>query len=67
MKRIGIIIGEISGDELASSLIIDIKKIIPKLKFMGILGPKLKKLGGLEEGGPNVLPGRRLADVFHHF
>ena len=46
--RIGIVVGEKSGDELGVGLIQELKKTYPQIKFEGILGPKLIKLGGEE-------------------
>lgn len=46
MLRIGIVVGEMSGDALAASLIQSLIRHYPKLQFEGILGPNLLKLGG---------------------
>lgn len=43
--RVGIVVGEISGDNLATSLIKSLLKIYPNLSVEGILGPGLIKLG----------------------
>ena len=44
--RIGIVVGEASGDNLAASLISELKNIYPNLEIEGIVGPKLMALGG---------------------
>lgn len=54
--RIGIVVGEISGDNLAVSLIRSLKHYHPDLIFEGILGPELVK-----EGGCLLYPMERLA------
>ena len=43
--RIGVVVGEASGDNLAASLISELKKIFPNLEVEGIVGPKLIALG----------------------
>lgn len=54
--KIGIVVGEISGDNLAVSLIRSLKHYYPNLIFEGILGPELVK-----EGGQLLYPMERLA------
>lgn len=44
--RIGIIVGEASGDLLGAALIEQLQKFYPNLTFDGVLGPRLKALGG---------------------
>lgn len=44
--RIGIVVGEASGDLLGAALIEQLQKIYPNLTFEGVLGPRLKALGG---------------------
>ncbi len=44
--RIGIIVGEVSGDNIAASLIRALRSFYPDLVFEGILGPQLIKEGG---------------------
>ena len=44
--RIGIIVGEASGDLLGEALIQQLQKFYPHLTFDGVLGPRLKALGG---------------------
>lgn len=44
--RIGIIVGEASGDLLGARLIEQLQKLCPNLTFDGVLGPRLKALGG---------------------
>ncbi|MES2204289.1 MAG: lipid-A-disaccharide synthase [Pseudomonadota bacterium] len=44
--RIGIIVGEASGDLLGAALIEQLQKLYPHLTFDGVLGPRLKALGG---------------------
>lgn len=44
--RIALIVGEASGDLLGAALIEELKKKCPNLSFEGILGPRLKALGG---------------------
>jgi lipid-A-disaccharide synthase len=54
--RVGIVVGEISGDNLAASLIRALRDIHPDLSFEGILGPAL-----LKEGGKTLYPMERLS------
>ncbi len=54
--RIGIVVGEISGDNLAANLIRALRKHYPDLIFEGILGPAL-----LAEGGHTFYPMERLS------
>lgn len=54
--RIGIVVGEISGDHLAVNLIRALKRIHPDIRVEGILGPEL-----LKEGGDSLYPMERLA------
>ena len=44
--RIGLVAGEASGDSLGAGLMREILKIHPDANFEGILGPKMKKVGG---------------------
>lgn len=44
--RVGLIVGEASGDLLGAALIEQLKKIYPDLTFEGVLGPRLQALGG---------------------
>lgn len=44
--RIGIIVGEASGDALGEGLIAGLQKRFSQLRFEGVLGPKLCALGG---------------------
>ncbi len=44
--RIGIIVGEASGDLLGAALIEQFQKIYPDIIFEGVLGPRLQALGG---------------------
>lgn len=44
--RIGIVVGELSGDALAANLIRTLKKHIPEVSFEGVLGPQLLSEGG---------------------
>jgi lipid-A-disaccharide synthase len=44
--RVGIIVGEASGDLLGAGLISELQKQFPQLQFEGVLGPKLCALGG---------------------
>lgn len=43
--KIGIIVGEASGDLLGASLVHALKKIYPNLTVTGIIGPRLKECG----------------------
>ncbi len=44
--KIGIVVGEASGDLLGAALIEQLQKFYPHLTFDGVLGPRLKALGG---------------------
>ena len=44
--HVGIIVGEASGDLLGAALIEQLQKFYPNLTFEGVLGPRLKALGG---------------------
>ncbi len=54
--KIGIVVGEVSGDNLAVNLIRALRKLYPDLTFEGILGPAL-----LQEGGQSLYPMERLS------
>jgi len=43
--RLGIVVGETSGDNLGSALVAELLKIFPDLEVSGIAGPKLIALG----------------------
>ncbi|MFK5984154.1 MAG: lipid-A-disaccharide synthase [Pseudomonadota bacterium] len=43
--KVGIIAGEVSGDILASSLINEIKRLVPEATFVGIAGPLMIEAG----------------------
>ena len=44
--RIGIVVGEKSGDFLGASLMRELTSINPKITFEGILGPEMIEVGG---------------------
>ena len=44
--KIGIVVGEKSGDNLGAGLFSELKKLIPNVTVEGIIGPKLLELGG---------------------
>lgn len=46
--KIGIVVGETSGDKLAANLLKNIIKNNPKIILLGVIGPELKKLGCIE-------------------
>jgi lipid-A-disaccharide synthase len=54
--RIGVVVGEISGDNLAVNLIRSFRQHYPDVVFEGILGPAL-----IKEGGNSFYPMERLA------
>lgn len=47
MLRIGIVVGEPSGDALGAGLIRELKKIRSEVQIEGIVGPKIKNEGGI--------------------
>ena len=53
--RIGLVVGECSGDMLAADLIQALRMLHPDLIFEGVLGPKLLELGGKSLGSMNSL------------
>lgn len=56
MLRIGIVVGEASGDALGAGLVHEIKKLHPEAQIEGILGP-----GIIAEGGISHFPMSRLS------
>jgi len=44
--KIGIVVGEKSGDNLGAGLFEELKKLTPNVTIEGIIGPKLLELGG---------------------
>lgn len=54
--KIGIVVGEVSGDNLAANLIRALRQHYPNLTVEGILGPAL-----LQEGGQSLYPMERLS------
>ncbi len=54
--RVGIVVGEVSGDNLAAHLIRSLRILYPDLVFEGILGPEL-----IKEGGKTFYPMERLS------
>ncbi|MBG61767.1 MAG: lipid-A-disaccharide synthase [Woeseiaceae bacterium] len=44
--KIGIVVGEKSGDNLGAGLFEELKKLIPNATIEGVIGPKLLELGG---------------------
>ena len=48
--KIGIVVGEKSGDNLGAGLFEELKKLIPNATVEGIIGPKLLELGGRSMG-----------------
>lgn len=51
MKKIFIIAGEASGDNIGASLVREIKKLNPNIQFKGIAGPQM-----LEQGVESIFP-----------
>lgn len=65
--RIGIVVGEASGDTLGAALIAAIKKMLPEAVFTGIAGPRM-----IEQGCRALFPAEKLAvmglvEVLGHF
>jgi lipid-A-disaccharide synthase len=56
--RIGLIVGEVSGENLALGLIKSLRQYYPELTFEGVLGPKL-----IAEGGSSLYPMDRLSMI----
>ncbi|HXH54239.1 MAG TPA: lipid-A-disaccharide synthase [Gammaproteobacteria bacterium] len=54
--KVGIVVGEVSGDNLAANLMRALRQRYPNLTFEGILGPAL-----LKEGGQSLYPMERLS------
>ena len=44
--KIGIVVGEKSGDNLGAGLFKELKKLLPNVTVEGVIGPKLSELGG---------------------
>ena len=53
--RIGIVVGESSGDMLGSDLVANIKKLYPDAQFEGVAGPKM-----LQQGVASIVPMEKL-------
>jgi len=53
--RIGIVVGESSGDMLGSELVAKIKKLYPDAQFEGVAGPRM-----LQEGVASIVPMEKL-------
>ena len=53
--KIGIVVGEKSGDNLGAGLFEEIKKLLPDATIEGIIGPKLSELGGDQWASYNEL------------
>ena len=47
MLRIGIVVGEPSGDTLGAGLLHEIKRLQPNVQIEGILGPRIRNEGGV--------------------
>ena len=45
MKKIFILVGELSGDKLASKVITDLKKLSPNIEYLCVGGENLKSIG----------------------
>lgn len=54
--RIGIVVGEASGDLLGAELVASIKEIYPQAQFEGVAGPRM-----LEQGVASIVPMDRLS------
>jgi len=63
MLRIGIVVGEPSGDALGAGLIHEIKKLRPDIEIEGILGPRIEAEGGNSHFSMNRLSVMGITEV----
>ncbi|MCS3902530.1 lipid-A-disaccharide synthase [Methylohalomonas lacus] len=67
MLRVGLVVGEPSGDELAAGLVKALQKLHGQVKVEGILGPRLAELGGKIIFPMDALSIMGLAEVASHY
>ncbi len=67
VKKIAIVAGEASGDQLAAHLIKSLRQRVPELQFYGIAGPKMQAAGATSWYPMEMLSVRGYVEVLKHY
>jgi len=67
MKRIAMVAGEASSDQLAAHLIAALQARLPDVRFFGIGGPKMQRAGFESYWPADMLSVRGYAEVIRHY